>query len=161
MELQDPRNVAEAKTVLENSYNKVGHPLAYASASTIHRFFGGVLPLKYINDFLAKQTVYSVHRENRKKARTYAPMKAYFPRALLQMDLIDVSGLAKENDKITFLLIILVTFTRKSWVKTLHSKSASEVLKAFKSIHAEINEKVFAICANKSKVCDIYKQDHS
>ena len=156
MELQDPRNVAEAKTVLENSYNKVGHPLAYASASTIHRFFGGVLPLKYINDFLAKQTVYSVHRENRKKARTYAPMKAYFLHALLQIDLIDVSGLAKENDKINFLYLILDTFTRKIWLRTLHSKSASEVLEAFKSIHAEINEKIFAICADRGKVVDIY-----
>ena len=109
-----PRTAQEAKRELAWAYTTPGHPLAFSSANAIYQHFDKVLSLKEINAFLQTQSTYTRHRENRRRAKFHPPFKSYFKRNVLQMDILDVSGVASVNDKIKFLLIVLEKAVYKS-----------------------------------------------
>ena len=52
-------------------------------------------------------------------------------------DLIDMSALAKKNDGVKYLLLVIDIFSKYIFVHPLKNKTVSEVVKAFKSIFAE------------------------
>jgi len=88
---------------------------------------------KSIQKWLQDQETYSMHR----------PARRRFPRRKIlssgiddywQTDLADLRSLSKFNNKYRYLLGCIDVFSKYAWVIPLKTKSAAEVLQAFKSI---------------------------
>lgn len=76
---------------------------------------------------------YTTHRDYR-RPRHHQPTYVHQPLAQLQMDLIDVSPLARHNSGVTFLLVCICTWAKYAWVRPLTNKSALDVTKAVRDI---------------------------
>lgn len=154
---------------LYENYNKPGHPIAFSGAQKIYLYFKKVLSLKDIDNFLQSQVVYSLHRENRIRPKKHIPTFAYVKRDLIQIDLLDVSQLADDNDGIRFLFIAIDSFSRKAWITPLLRKDQDSVLEGFKKLHAQMcpdGERIQAICSDRGKeflnaVFQSYLDEHS
>ena len=101
-----------ALRTLKEFYAVPGSAIAYAGAYKIYQYFDGVLPLKRIKSFLHSQNTYTLHSEKPKRARSFVPVKVYAKRALLELDLLDVSNLSEWNDSIKYLFVCIDVFTR-------------------------------------------------
>lgn len=94
---------------------------------------GVVLQDKEVNDWLAEQDTYTLHRQ--------APIHFRRNRVIVkgintqfQADLVDMSDYSKENDGITFMLTCIDVLSKYAWVRVMKNKSGSETTDAFKSI---------------------------
>lgn len=94
------------------------------------------ISLNEIRKWLQNQDAYSLQR----------PVKRKFKRTrvivgglndMWDVDLASVENLAKYNDKINFLLIVIDVFSRYLYVEPLLNKKATTVLKALKSIFSK------------------------
>lgn len=117
-------------------YTSLGDPLAYSGVTNVGRILG--LKSEEVEDRLAHVYSYTLHREY-KKPRHHNPFFIYFPRQQLQVDLIDISGLAEDNDGVTFLLAAIDCFTKKAWVEPLQNKKGATVLKALRTIFSNMH----------------------
>jgi hypothetical protein len=122
----------EALIDLQKNYNTPGSPIAYSSVNTIYNYYKKVLPIKRINHFLQSTNVHSVKKEFKNYARnpTYARFKLY----QMQIDLVFIEKLRKQNDGVNFLFVAIDTYTRYGYVRPLQNKKAVTVLNAFKSV---------------------------
>ena len=141
---------------LNRFYTTPGSAIAFRSAYKIYKHFDGVLPLKKIKEFLHSQIVFTLHTVKPKRARSFAPIKVYARRELLECDLVEVSSISKFNDNVNQLLVVVDAFSKALWCQPLLDKKVSTVLSAFKKIHNEMKRnndpKVFAICTDKGNV---------
>ena len=89
---------------------------------------------KNFKDFLKQRDDYTTHRPVR---HAFATQKIWVGgiNQLHQGDLMDMSGLAKRNDKIKFLLAIIDCFSRVAVVVPLLNKSANEMVKAIHKVY--------------------------
>ena len=64
---------------LKENYNNPSHPLAFSGISNIYNYFNGVLSVKDIENFLASNEGYTIHREykNLKRNPSFARFKRY------------------------------------------------------------------------------------
>lgn len=108
------------------------HPISFGGISTVKRYFPHA-SRKLIREALGGIDTYTLFREE-KQPKPYNPIYVRNKRELLQSDLIDLRSIASQNDGMTFLLVVLDTFSRFAWIKPLKTKSAQEVLTAFKAI---------------------------
>ena len=116
---------------IRTNYLKPGHRTAFGGISTLTRFYK-IQPAK-AKDILSSISSYTLHREY-KKPRRRNPYYVYEKREQVQVDLIDVKGVSKHNDGMTFLLCVIDVFSRKLWCRPITSKHAKTVLNAFKEI---------------------------
>ena len=105
-------------------YQQPGHPIAFSSPQTIHRFFKGKVSLRVIREALEHINSYTLHREY-KKPKFFNPYFAYQRRTFFQADLIDIRQLKNSNDNITYLLVVIDVFSRKIWVVPMTQKTAA------------------------------------
>lgn len=84
--------------------------------------------LKEVKEWVAKQEVSQVFKKQ--KARASYPLTTLAPYSRIQIDLIDVSQLARQNSGVRFLLAVIDTFTRYAWVEPLKSKAEAQVFPA-------------------------------
>ena len=61
------------------------------------------------------------------------PYYTYNRRRQFQADLIDISGLKRANDNVTFLLVVIDIFSRKIWVMPLKRKTGKETASALRA----------------------------
>ena len=120
---------------LLKNYRTLENPIAFSGRSNIGRYVKK--PKKEIEDDLFKINSYLLHREI-KKPRNYNPIYVYARRKIIQGDLCDLSNIKETNDNVTFLLVLIDSFSRKAWVKPLKSKKGAEVLEAFKELIQDI-----------------------
>ena len=120
-------------------YRTPGHPIAFSSPERIYKYFNGDVSRDLIQGALESIDSYTLHREY-KKPRYYNTHYVYHRRSQFQADLIDISSLKKDNDDITFLLMIIDIFTRKAWVMPLKRKTALETRDAFASWIRDMEE---------------------
>ena len=106
------------------AYLTPGHPIAFSSPGAVYNYFGGRVKLADIVDALRTVESYSLHREY-KQPRVYNPFYVYHRRRNFQADLIDVSKLKYANRRVSYLLVVIDSFTKKVWVMPLKSKSAT------------------------------------
>ena len=126
----------EALRELKTNYRRIGHPVAFGNANTIYNFFRKTIPLKEIKEYLSSINAFTLHTENRKRARDYIPMYAFEPRQLVEMDLIDMHYFSPNlNDNVRYLLIAIDTFTRAIFLEGIENKKTETVLKAFIKYH--------------------------
>ena len=145
-----------AWTALNNFYSTPGSAIAFRSAYKIYKHFDGVLPLKKIQEFLHGQNVFTLHTEKPKRARSFAPVKVYSKRSLLELDLVDVQNLARFNDGVNYLLVIVDAFSKLMFCEPLLDKKTSSVKTAFEKVHTSMklnnDPKVQAVCTDLGKV---------
>ena len=132
---------------LKENYKKTGHPIAFAGINNIYKYYGGKLSVNKIKQILSGIESYTLHREFHKSVRNHS--FSNFKRYQFQMDLVDIQHLSAHNDNVKYLLNVIDTFTRYAFVRPLKDKSASTVLKAFKSILNDAGEKPYMIVMDK------------
>ena len=110
------------KQELLRMYKRPGHPIAFSAPGAIYNFFKGEVPLDFIQSALEEEDTYTLHREY-KKPSVYNPYYSYERRVNFQADLIDIAQLKRDNDGITFLLLVIDVFSRKIWVVPLQRKT--------------------------------------
>ena len=94
---------------------------------------------KQLYEWLTKQDVYTshhpiIHRFARKRVVTRGLNDVW------DVDLMDMSNLAKYNEGVTFIAIFIDIFSRFLYVEPMKSKSSKETLKAIKAVFAKSNE---------------------
>lgn len=137
----------ELQADLEENYVKPGHPIAFAGINVIYQHYNRQLPVKIIKDVIYKILSYSRHKEtDRPKTNPYF---IYKKRKQFQIDTVDISRFSDFNDGYKYLLTCIDVFTKKAFVRALKTKSANEVIVAFKSILTEAKIPPKTIFADK------------
>ena len=87
---------------------------------------------KQVQDFLSGQNAYTLHKPARKRYPRNKTL-AVGVDEIHQLDLVDVSNVAKYNRGYKYLLTWIDVFSKYAWVIPLKNKSAKTLVKAFKS----------------------------
>ena len=114
--------VPTSKEGLIQLYRTAGHPIAFAAPSKVYQYFRGKLSKDFIQDALEHIDAYTLHREY-KRPRVYNPYYAYIRRKDFQADLISIGSLKDANDGVSYLNLIIDTFSRKIWIIPQANKS--------------------------------------
>ena len=101
---------------VQENYLDPEHPTAFSSPGNLKRYYGNRYGTKPILETLQHIDGYTLHREF-KKPRLTNPFYFFKKRQQIQMDLIDVSRLKKDNLNVTFLLCAIDSFTKYAWVR--------------------------------------------
>jgi len=131
----------------KENYTKASHPIAFSGVSNIYRYYRGVLKISDIKNLLSHNESYTLRREYKKPSRN--PSYSHYKRYQFQIDLLDISNLARWNDGIHYLTAVIDTFTRKVWVIPCKDKKAKTVLKAFDSIITSVDKKPFSLVSDR------------
>ena len=118
---------------LDDFYKIPSLPASFSGISKIKKHYKKKIPTKEIKEELAKLDSYTLHRES-KRPRKYNPFYILKIRQQVQIDLIDVSQLAKYNDDIKFLLVGIDMFTKLVYCTGMKSKSADNSLQAIQQM---------------------------
>ena len=95
------------------------------------------VPVKTAKKLLSEQDAYTLHKPIRTKYKRRCVVVGG-PQQLWQADLVDVSNLKKDNDRITFLLTVINAFSKWAWCVPLKNKSALSLVKAFKELLSDV-----------------------
>jgi transposase InsO family protein len=118
--------------ILESYYNP-RHPGSYGSARTIQKHIAKKVPIKSIKNWLTLQDTYTLH----KPVRWYFRRRRVYAKCiddLWQIDLVDMTSLAKYNDGYKFLLNCIDVFSKFAWSVPLKNKSGRSITDAFAKI---------------------------
>ena len=122
---------------LSRKWNDVGEKSAYGGERALHdeiqRERLHDVSKSRIRKWLRNQDAHALRRQIKRKVRkssVNSPGIDY----LWDADLADVSGLKRTNKGVTFLLVVVDTFSRHAWVVPLKSKTGQNVISAFRSI---------------------------
>jgi transposase InsO family protein len=122
--------------ILREIYYDQEHPQGYGS---IHGLYQAAKKIEktvtrsYVRNWLQAQDVYTLHAPLRRRflrRKTLAPGMFY----QMQMDLVDLSNISKQNRGYKFLLTAIDIFSRKAFVLPLKSKKATTVRDAIAEI---------------------------
>lgn len=122
---------------LKRIYTTPGHPASFCGPEKLRQITKkeGLFRISRddIRKFLETQDVYTVNRPVR---RRFARNKviAHGLKDQYDMDLCDLSRLARFNQNVKYLLVAVDVFSRFAFVRPLKNKSAESVLKALESI---------------------------
>ena len=91
---------------------------------------------KEVRNWAESNLSYSLHKPSR---RTFKRNKVYTPEidSLWEADLAFVQDVAKENDGVNYLLVIIDVLSKYVWVKPMKNKTTGSLLEAFDSILSE------------------------
>lgn len=133
----DRIELSSKDNILRELYYNLESPSAYSSYRVLTRaakHFDSSINQSYTKNWLSKQNVYVTHRRKIKK----------FPRRkiitsgiddLHQMDLMDVSNIARFNGGVRFLLVSIDCFSRFVFCRPVKRKLGEHVAKALDSIY--------------------------
>jgi len=137
-----------SESEIYDNYITPGHPTSFSSPANVHRHYKPLYKRSIIKKTMNNVDSYTLHREY-KKPKTRNPFFIYKKREQIQMDLIDVKQLAKQNDGTTFLLVAIDCFTKKAWILPLKKKDANSSLNAIKNILIEMKKQPETIFFDK------------
>ncbi|XP_041356614.1 uncharacterized protein LOC121373884 [Gigantopelta aegis] len=116
---------------LESIYYDVKHPGSYAGPSKLYQAVKAEgkfkIPLTRIKSWLKGQETYTMTHQVRRKF----PRNTYVVEGLdshWQSDLMNMVSLAKYNDGVRYLMVIIDLFSRYLWVLPLKSKTGNDVV---------------------------------
>ena len=115
-------------------YYDPNRPGSFGGVESLRKAAGG--NRKNAEKWLKSQDTYTLHRPVRKKFRRNRILVSGLD-SQWSADLIDVSALAKYNNKYTFLLTVVDSLSKYAWVVPLKDKSGTSIVNAFKMIFKE------------------------
>ena len=125
------------KKHLENIYFDLKSPISYAGPTKIYRYLKNEgrykVGLHAIRKWLQDIDAYSLQRPLRYRFKTRRVISQGID-ALWDVDLADVSNLAKHNDGIRYLLVAIDVFSRYLWVEPLKNKLHQSIIDALRKI---------------------------
>lgn len=111
-------------------------PFAFSGVTKIKQYFGKEKKLSEIEQELAKNSTYTLHKE-RKKINNFNPFFIYHKHQQWQMDICFLPEY-KENEQNRYLLCLLEVFSRKLFISVIQSKNVKTVFEAFLKLRKEI-----------------------
>lgn len=117
--------------VILDAYKAKSYPGAQKLYKML-RLEGHNVKLKDVTAVIKKQTSYQLHKKQPKKVKAH--MIAFTPDQIWQLDLLDMTNFAHENNGKKWILLGIDVFTRRAFAEAIKNKTAQEVLKAFISI---------------------------
>jgi len=119
----------QEENIISNIYHNASNPAAYQGADKIHQTLkdGGNndIGIHKIRKWLQSQDDYSLQKPVRRRFKR-AQVVVAGPDEQLDIDLMDMQSLAKENDNVKFLLVAIDVFTRFAWVVPLKDKTGKK-----------------------------------
>ncbi len=134
----------EHDKILKHIYYESAQSGSYGGVDALCRRahdLGHKIGRKRVAKFLAKQEAYSLHRDRRHRFRRNATVVGGIDRQW-QADLADVHSIAKHNDNIRYILTVIDCFSNYAWAIPVASKSARDMVIAFKALMAESRPRV-------------------
>ena len=116
-------------------YVSPGHPIAFSGLSKIGKYYKGKISRTKIENALASLDTYTTYYQTTKPPQN--PYFVYKKRQQFQIDLIDVSQFSRQNHGAKYLISVIDSFTKRAWIRSMKTKSATEFLSAFESIMEE------------------------
>ena len=110
------------------------NPGSYGGVERLRRETGA--PIKQVKSWLQTQEVYTLHRPSRQRLNK-DPIIVPGIDYQWGSDVIDVQSLAKENDGVRYLLVVIDTLSKYAWVEPMKSKEGKNVAKALNKIIKE------------------------
>ena len=114
---------------LEKQHYSLDFPSSYASRNTLYQAAREKFPevkLNQVENWLSKQLAYTLHKPVYKTFQT-RPVIVYAIYQLWQLDPVDLSKLARENDGHKFIWSIIDVLSKYGWLLPLKSKHGSEI----------------------------------
>ena len=143
--------------ILENVYYNLKIPGCYGSVKQLAKNTG--LNAEKTRDWLTTQDCYTLHipiRNKFKRRRTYAK----HVNDVMQMDLIDVQSLARDNNSYRFILTAIDVFSRKAYAEPLKGKSARYMVPAITRILDQLFPRVGFVQSDRGQEflnCEVQK----
>ena len=128
-----------AEVYLKKIYYNPFHPASYSGPSKLYkaaRADGKKITLQKIRQWLKGQETYTLHR----RARYKFPHNRVVVSGIdtqWDVDLMDMSNVAQENDGVHFVLVAIDIFSRYTWLEPLKTKHGKSVINAFSKIFAQ------------------------
>ena len=124
---------------LSHVYVSPKHASSCSSLDKLYRMAKNQFPSvtrKRIRKWAENNLSYSLHKPSR---RNFKQNKVYAPEidSLWEADLAFVQDVAKENDGVNYLLVVIDVLSKYVWVRPMKNKTASSLLEAFDSILSE------------------------
>ena len=115
------------------------HAASFFGLDKLYRMANNQFPSvtrKEIRKWAENNLCYSLHKPSR---RTFKQNKVYAPEidSLCEADLAFVQDIAKENDRVNYLLVVIDVLSKYVWVRPMKNKTARSLLEAFDSILSE------------------------
>lgn len=128
------------------NYTTPAHPTAFSGIGNVGKYYR--LGPERTRHLLSRVYSYPIHRSYR-RPKVRNPYFIYAKRSQLQIDLIDMQALAKQNDNYKYIICIIDTFTRKLWVRAVRSRHAQGVTAAVREILVTMDRLPDSILADR------------
>lgn len=135
---------------LHKVYFNPRHPASFGGKSKLIHAFKNKIKHQTISEWLSSKHTYTLHKTPRKKF----PRRKYIVHgidALWQCDLTDLPQLAKYNNGIRYILVVIDVFSRWGSARVLKSKSGVDVASAFADIMTSENRTPDQLQTDKGK----------
>ena len=124
---------------LSRVYVSPKHAASFSGLDKLYRMAKNQFPSVTRNEirkWAENSLSYSLHKPSR---RTFKRDKVYAPEidSLWEADLAFVQDVAKENDGVNHLLVVIDVLSKYVWVRPMKNKTARSLLEAFDSILSE------------------------
>ena len=133
------RSSDELNRFLSRVYVSPKHAASFSGLDKLYRMTKNQFPSvtrKEIRKWAENNFSYSLHKPSR---RTFKQNKVYAPEidSLWEADLAFIRDVAKENDRVNYLLVVIDVLSKYVWVRPMKIKTARSLLEAFDSILSE------------------------
>ena len=133
------RSSDELNRFLSRVYVSPKHAASFSGLDKLYRMAKNQFPSvtrKEIRKWAENNLSYSLHKPSR---RTFKRNKVNDPEidSLWEADLAFVQDVAKENDGVNYLLVVIDVLSKYVWVRPMKNKTARSLLEAFDSILSE------------------------
>ena len=133
------RSSDELNRFLSRVYVSPKHAASFSGLDKLYRMAKNQFPSvtrKEIRKWAENNLSYSLHKPSR---RTFKRNKVYAPEidSLWEADLAFVQDVAKENDGVNYLLVVIDVLSKYVWVRAMKNKTVRSLLEVFDSILSE------------------------
>ena len=133
------KSTKELNAYLSHVYVSPEHPASFSGLDKLYRVAKKDVPSitrNEIKQWAENNLSYSLYKPSR---RNFKHNKVYAPEidSLWEADLAFVHDVAKENDGVNYLLVVIDVFSKFLWVRLMKNKSAHCLVQAFDSILGE------------------------
>ena len=133
------KSTKELNAYLSHVYVSPEHPASFSGLDKLYRIAKKDFPSitrNEIKQWAENNLSYSLHKPSR---RNFKCNKVYAREidSLWEADLAFVHDVAKENDGVNYLLVVIDVFSKLLWVRPMKNKSARSLVQAFDSILSE------------------------